>query len=248
VTTVNVRKLFGALILLTAAGSQAGAGVMQFGDRNLLGTGTYPSDPTAGATLEGLAPGAVTLATNSYSHAFPFQPGADTFPGTDQMFTKGQPVGQADGYTKSPGAVDGPQVLAMDYGKLVPAGQKVDTLTLGVAADDFQQPVFHQPFTAKINGVVDAALSNQLNAMNLSSPTLKFLTVGIDKSVLTPSNVLSLSIDRGGPGGDGWAVDFTTVGVTTSTQAVPEPGTLCVLGLGIAGLALRSRRRSRVGA
>lgn len=245
---MNIPRIVGALVVLAGAGAQAHAGVMQFGDRNLLGTGTYPTDPTAGATLEGLAPGAVTVATNAFPHPYPFQPGPGTFPGTDQMFTKGQPVGDADGYTKSPGATDGPQVLTMDYSKLVPAGQKVDTLTLGVAADDFQQPVFHQPFTAKINGVVDAALSNQLNAMNLSSPTVQFLTVGINKSVLTPSNVLSLSIDRGGPGGDGWAVDFTTVGVTTSTQAVPEPGTLCVLGLGVAGLALRARRGSRVGA
>ncbi len=221
---------------------------MQFGDRNLLGTGTYPSDPTAGATLEGLAPGAVTVATNAFPHTFPFKPGPDTFPGTDQMYASGVPTGQADGYTRSSGTVGGPQVLTMDYSKLVPAGQKVDTLTLGVAADDFQQPVFHQPFTAKVNGIVDAALSNQLNALNLSSPAVQFLTVGINKSVLTPSNVLSLTIDRGGPGGDGWAVDFTTVGVTTSTQAVPEPGTLCVLGFGLAGLALRSRRRSRVGA
>jgi hypothetical protein len=38
--------------------------------------------------------------------------------------------------------------------------------------------------------------------------------------------VLTLSIDQGGDGGDGWALDYLTVGVTTQqtpTSTVPEP-------------------------
>ena len=245
---LKIRAIAGGLIVLAAATAQARADSMQFGDRNLLGTGTYPSDPTAGATLEGLAPGAVTLATNSYTHAVPTAPAPGTYPGTDQIYTSGVITGKADGYSQSPSAFAGPQAITMDYSKLVPAGQQVDTLTLGVAADDFQQSIFHTPYTATVNGVVNTALSNELNALNLSGPTTQFFTVGIDKSVLTPSNVLSLSIDRAGPGGDGWGVDFTTVGVTTSPQAVPEPGTLSVLGLGLVGLVVCARRRPRVAA
>ena len=45
-------------------------------------------------------------------------------------------------------------------------------------------------------------------------------------------------VDRqGGDGGDGWAVDFLTVGVTTT----PEPSAILLAGLGILGL-LRTRR------
>lgn len=212
---------------------------MEFGDRNLMGTGTYPSDPTAGATMEGLAPGVVTVATNSYAHPFPFQPGPGAYPGTDQIFTGGPDTIPLDGYTHSLGTVAGSQALTFDYSSLVPAGHKVDTLTLGIAADDFQQPAFREPFTAKINGIVDSALSNQLNALDLSGPKVQFLSVGIDAAILAPSNILSLSVERGGTGGDGWAVDFATIGVTTS---VPEPSTFCVLAFGVAGLALRARR------
>ena len=43
---------------------------------------------------------------------------------------------------------------------------------------------------------------------------------------LLPSEMLTLSIDEGGDGGDGWAVDFLTVGITSQGAAVPEPATL----------------------
>jgi hypothetical protein len=42
--------------------------------------------------------------------------------------------------------------------------------------------------------------------------------------LLDPSNVLTLAIDEGGNGGDGWAVDFLTVGVGTAHgQCTPPP-------------------------
>ena len=231
----------GWLGLVVAVG-HAHAGIMQFGDRNEDGTGSYPSDPTAGATLQGLAPGVVTTATNSFLHPFPTQPAAGEFPGTDQVYTGGAPAPTHDGYSVLPGGVAGPQVLTMDYSSLVPAGQTAGGLTLGIAADDFQQPTFHEPFVAKINGVVDAAISNQLNAMDLSGPKIQFFTAGIDPSLLSKSNVLTLTIDRAGPNADGWAVDFATIGVTP----VPEPSTLTVLLVGSLGLGARAlRRRSR---
>jgi len=219
------------------------AGVIQYGDRDLLNTGAYADDPTAGATLQGLAPGAVTAATKSYAHPFPFAPDPGTYSGTDQMFTSGQAARTRDGYSGSTGTVDGPQVLTMDYNSLVPAGQKIETLTLGVAADDFQQPRFKLPFVAKVNQVVNAALTNQLNAMDLGTPEVRFFSVGIDPAILAPSNVLELSIEREGPGSDGWAVDFTTIGVTAAP--VPEPTTLSVMVLGAVALGLRTYRRRR---
>ncbi len=244
---MKIRTIAGSMVLLGVATAGAQAEVMQFGDRNLLGTGTYSSDPTAGATVQGLAPGAVTVATNSFRHPFPFTPAAGAFPGTDQMYTMGAPSTTHDGYSVSPGVVNGPQVLTMDYTSLVPAGEKVGTLTLGIAADDFQQPLLHQPFVAKVNGVVNAALSNQLNTLNLSSPAVQFFSVGLDPSVLTPTNVLTLDIQRAGPASDGWALDFATIGVTHGPQAVPEPTTLSVMALGIAGLGVRAWRRRRQG-
>jgi hypothetical protein len=217
------RSIVGGLIALALATSSAPADVMQFGDRDLLNTGSYPDDPTAGATLQGLAPGAVTAATRSYAHPFPFTPDPGTFAGTDRMYASGQETRPRDGYSASTGAVDGPQVLTMDYSSLVPAGQKVESLTLGIAADDFQQPRYKLPYVAKVNQVVNAALTNQLNAMDLGTPEVRFFSVGIDPAILAPSNVLELSIERAGPGSDGWAVDFTTIGVTAAAQPVPEP-------------------------
>ncbi len=52
-----------ALIVIGAVGTSSDAGIVEYGNENLLNTGTYPSDPKAGATLQGLAPGVVTFAT-----------------------------------------------------------------------------------------------------------------------------------------------------------------------------------------
>ena len=45
---------------------------------------------------------------------------------------------------------------------------------------------------------------------------MQFFSIGLDPASLDESNVLTLTIDEGGDGGDGWAVDFLTVGVETS--------------------------------
>jgi hypothetical protein len=147
--------------------------------------------------------------------------------------------------------MNGPQALTLNYGSLVPAGQKVATLTLGIAADDFQFPVFDQPFTAGVNGVTNAALTAKLNSLDESGPQVHFFTIGIDPAALNPTNVLTLSINEGGDGGDGWAVDFVTVGVTTTpivtppAVAVPEPSTLALFALGTAAVAGWRRGRGR---
>ena len=54
--------------------------------------------------------------------------------------------------------------------------------------------------------------------------------------MLAPDDVLTLSIDQGLHAGDGWAVDYLSVGVTT--KVVPEPATWALLLTGLVGLGL----------
>jgi hypothetical protein len=220
--------------------TRAHADVQLYGDQDVLGTGTYPSDPTAGATEEGLAPGAVTYATLIQPHGFPFTPSPGDYPGTDQIYVGQTQTGAHDGYSTSAGRINGPQVVTLDYSALIPGGNQVDTLTLGIAADDFQFPAFGQPFTASINGVPNAGLTTVLNGLNQGGPVTQFFTIGLDPTLLDPSHVLTLSINEGGDGGDGWAIDYLTVGVTSSP--VPEPSATAFLTVGL--LALMGARRS----
>jgi hypothetical protein len=218
----------------------ATAQVLTYGDQDTLGFGNYPSDPEAGATVVGLSPGATTLATNQFTHGFPFSPSGGDFPGTDQIYVGSVQTAFHDGYSSFAGRLNGPQVIPMDYSSLVPPGQAVTSLTLGIAADDFQFGAFGQPYIAKINGTTDTALTNLLNSINLTGPADRFVSVGVSLASLLPSNVLTLSIDQGGDGGDGWAVDFLTIGVTA---AVPESGTLLLIGAAMPAWYVRRFRR-----
>lgn len=114
---------------------------------------------------------------------------------------------------------------------------------MGIAADDFQFPPFGQPFTANINGATNAALTDVFNGLDQSGPQVQFFTIGISPASLLPSHILTLRIDEGGDGGDGWAVDFLTVGVTVSAPSIaPEPGSLTIVSLGVVGLWPIGRR------
>jgi len=66
-----------------------------------------------------------------------------------------------------------------------------------------------------------------LNTIDQTFPQVQFFTIGLELAGLLPTHVLTLSIDQGGDGGDGWAVDFLTVGVTV----VPAPGSLMLLSI-----------------
>jgi len=245
----RVRTLLGVAgtVLLGLAAVPGQAQVQEYGDEDLLGLGSYGSDPKAGATLTGLTAGTITDATNSFGHGFPFSPSGGEFAGTDQIYAGSGQTASHDGYASFGSRLNGPQVFTLNYGALIPVGQTVQTLTLGIAADDFQQPAFGQPYVATLNGGAATALTGKLNSLNETGPVVHFFTIGVDTSILTGSNTLTFSIDQGGDGGDGWAVDFLTVGVTTSPTATPEPSTIALfitsMGSGAAFLARRKRVR-----
>ena len=139
------------LPVLLLIASSAPAAVIQYGDKDLLGTGTYVVDPTMGATLEGLAPGVSTvgaLGLGGQFHAFPFVPGIGDYPGTDQIYVGSSQIGFSDGYSAFGGRLNGPQVITMDYSSLVPPGSVITSLTLGIGFDDGR--VHHQPFCVRV--------------------------------------------------------------------------------------------------
>jgi hypothetical protein len=238
-------RLYSYLLVLMFLAASAHGAVITFGDADCLNNPTFcTSDPTAGATLQGLTPGTITDATNSFPHPFPFTPEAGDFPGTDQIFVGSAQTGAHDGYSVSAQRINGPQVLTLDYSSLIAPGQAVSSLTLGIGADDFQAPLFGQPFVATLNGGAAPDLTAKLNSLNLSGPTMHFFTIGLDMGAVTLNHVLTLTIDNLGDGGDGWAVDFLTVGVTTAAVTpTPEPATFLLMGAGLIGIARLARRR-----
>lgn len=214
------------LLDLAAVDAQIFSNFLEYGDEDLCNTGTYSSDPKAGTTLIGLSPNVVTLATHSFSHGFPFAPISTDYPGTDQIYVGQVQTANRDGYSNYGGRLHGPQIITLDYSSLVPAGQNIITLTLGIGADDFQYPNWGDPFTVMINGATNAALTAAINSLNQTGPYEQFLTIGIDLAALQNNKVLTLNINEGGDGGDGWAIDFLTIGVTTSSNAPPNLGLL----------------------
>ena len=270
----TTKIVLGGLLALTALSLSAAhpalaqttsiaPGVLEYGTENQEGAGPYSGgfnpvgfDPKAGATLSGLSAGQVTSGAQSGGHTefFPEAPAGD-FAGTDTIhvgstFTDQAQDGYAGQYLKPvPGdsiVVKGPDTFSLDYSSLLTPGQAPGTLTLGILADDFQFSRFGNPFTATINGAESTEIENALNGAVLSDPSTKFYTFGIDPSLLNGSDILNLSIDEKGDGGDGYAVDFLTVGVTPA--AVPEASTTVSLGvllaLGLGGMALAARKRS----
>jgi len=228
----------GILVFTILSASQGYASVIQYGDKDVLGTGSYGSEPTAGATLQGLTTDQITTASLIKPHNFPFSPSGD-HPGTDQIYVGTVQTAQHDGYAGYGGRLNGPQVILMDYSSGIPAGHFVTTLTLGIAADDFQRPRFGQPYSASVNGVSNAALTAKLNSLDQTGPRVQFFSIGIDPNILQANDILTLSVNQGGTGGDGWAIDFLTIGLTTE---VPEPATISLMALGLAVVGGRKRR------
>ncbi len=216
----------------------AGGGVLQFGDADVLETGSYGNDPLTGASTNGLAANATSVGTFTFGHGFPFSPEGDDYAGTDQIYVGSNQTGFNDGYSGFGGRIAGPQVITMDYNALLTSGESIVSFTLGIMADDFQNPVFGSSFSASINGVKNQALSDLLNSLNQTGPQTQFVSIGLDTSTLNPDGTLTLSIDQGGNGGDGWAIDFLTIGVQTR---IPSPGSLALLGGSLLMMATRRR-------
>ena len=240
-------------------------GVLEYGNENQEGAGPYSGgfnpvgfSPKAGATLSGLSAGQITSGAQSSGHSefFPDAPAGD-FAGTDTIHVGSTFTNQAhDGYAgqylypQVPGdthVVKGPDTFSLNYASLVPAGQALQTLTLGIELDDFQFAKFGDPYIATINGAESTQLESVMNQVVLTDPSSQFYTFGINPSLLNSSGVLNLSIDEGGDGGDGYAVDFLTVGVTTNAApaAVPEASTTVSFGLLLAlGGVIAVRKRT----
>ena len=231
---------------LAAQTTTLAPGVLQYGSANCLGFNCYGSaDPTAGANLTDLAAGASTVGTTSFAPGYPGAPAAGAVAGTDHLYVGATQTGFNDGYSNYSGRVHGPQVFTLDYNALVPPGIGFTSLTLGIMTDDFEFPAYGNPFTARINGTVDAGLSALLNKLDETGARARFVTYGLDATLLPASNVLTLSIDEGGTGGDGWAVDFLTLGVPgfSPPVVIPEPSPLLLAGAGLTTLAAAARRR-----
>ena len=79
-----------------------------------------------------------------------------------------------DGYSSYSGRLHGPQIITLDTSSLVPAGQSILTLTLGIGADDFQYPNWGDPFTVMINGTTNTALTAAINSLNQTGPINNF--------------------------------------------------------------------------
>jgi hypothetical protein len=176
-----------------------------YGSENLLGAGFKAGqNPFAGAILRGLTAGQTTTATTKFAGPAVITPATGDFAGTDQVY-----VGSTQ--TPAAGQLAGPQVLTLDYSAITQLGRSIKTFTLGLATDGFENPTINSPYTATVNGVADPALSALLNSIDGAGQVEQFVSIGIDPALLSPTKILTITID--GPGGSGWAVDFATVGI-----------------------------------
>ena len=222
-------------------------GVLLYGDIDRLGFGF--GDPTAsyaGATLVGLAPGTTSAAASAFGHGFPFTPEADDFAGTDRIFVGSSQTGFHDGYSSTASRASGPQTFTLDFSSLVAPGATVTSITLGLGLDDFQFGSFGQAYVGSINGAAYAPFSAMLNGTNLTGPATRFYTIGLNTASISGTS-FTVSIDQGGTGGDGWAIDYLTVGVQTRMAPVPEPTTIALAATGLLGIGLVARRRRAAG-
>ncbi len=240
ISTIRLTVLAAVACVAGSALARPDGAVGQYGDADVLGVGVYAEDPTVGATRVGLPAGVLTLSTLSTEHIFPFTPFGD-FDGTDEIFVGSNQVAAHDGYSQALERAIGPQTLFMDYSDLLEPDEVLTGLTLGIAADDFQFPQFGQSFFCLVNGVQYQPLNAALNALDLTGPQVRYFSIGLPLSYLRPDGVeeLTLVIDQMGDGGDGWAVDFVTIGVTT--VSVPGPAGVGVLAFAACAAARRRR-------
>ena len=94
-----ITRVFVLVAALFACANAFGA-AMTFGDKDALGFDVYgDSEPTDGASLEGLTIGAVTFSFTGFAHGFPFSPEVSDYSGTDQIFVGSDQTAFGDGYS-----------------------------------------------------------------------------------------------------------------------------------------------------
>jgi len=203
----------------------AAAKILVFGDKDLFGS-QYPNgvDPTTGAQLSGLQPGQVSTATQTYDYNDNFTPnfgdlgGQTDYPGTDQLYVASNTTPQMNQIQR------GPQVISMDYSSQVPPGQAVSGLTLGMSITGFDAQETQQTYSVWINNQIDVPLSRYINSVELGAHATQFFAIGVDPQLLLPNNTLTLKIDSTGSQNPlAWAIDFLTIGVTTSPAPAAQP-------------------------
>jgi hypothetical protein len=92
-----------------------------------------------------------------------------------------------------------------------------------------------------LNGV---ALSGNTSGTGFASE-ITLTRNDIAPLLTTGLNTLYINLsDGGGPSGLLFSTTITTVGSTPGTPSIPEPGTLALFGLGLAGLVLARRRKA----
>jgi len=166
------------------------------------------------------------------------EPFGGTFPGA---FPVGVPLcvvlGSEPGCLAGPGAVD---FLSLPLGSFVDVGFTDDSIADGPGADfTVFETVTVAGETARVFGSTDFGAT--FTFIGVASGTQSFDIAGLGfASPLTAIRVFGTGLGGASPG-----YDLEHILIRHDGGVIPEPGTVTLLGLGMAGLAAYRRRKSR---
>jgi hypothetical protein len=211
---------------------------------------TFFGNPTQFATTKALEDGVATQPTilNDFQ----------AFAGADAQYTYGVQnnlPGTTYGSIGTPGGVDGSQTTGILYSRSSgPQPDLVDFLLGGGNNFDYSSfDVFVMIANAPGSGLSDSALSANVydmsGAVDLASFTLGVTDIG--SNAAGTANFYEFTI-TGAAAGDILELGATGAnnssaylsGVSFKSNSVPEPSTWAMIGLGLAALAFRQRRRA----
>lgn len=92
------------------------------------------------------------------------------------------------------------------------------------------------PYDVLFNNTVVGQIPTYVDADNFQKT--RTLTFGINTALLTGSDTVLLQISGPNNNGDGYSFDYSKLTV----EAVPEPGTMAAIGLGLAAMARKRRK------